>query len=55
MYNWWYKVGSYGNINYGDPIITTISNYKQLEQTIVKADDKLRDLKKTLKDTKEIN
>lgn len=44
-----------GNINYGDPIITTISNYKQLEQTIVKADDKLRDLKKTLKDTKEIN
>lgn len=44
-----------GNINYGDPIITTISNYKQLEQTIVKADDKLRDFKKTLKDTKEIN
>lgn len=44
-----------GNINYGDPIITTISNYKQLEQTIVKADDKLRDLKQTLKDTKEIN
>ena len=44
-----------GNINFGDPIITTISNYKQLEQTIVKADDKLRDLKKTIKDTKEIN
>lgn len=45
----------YGNIDYGDPIITTISNYKQLEQTIVKADDKLRDLKKALDDTKEIN
>ena len=44
-----------GNINYGDPIITTISNYKQLEQTIVKADDKLRDLRKALEDIKEIN
>lgn len=44
-----------GNINYGDPIITTISNYKQLEQTIVKADDKLRDLRKDLEDIKEIN
>lgn len=44
-----------GNINYGDAIITTISNYKQLEQTIVKADDKLRDLRKALEDIKEIN
>lgn len=44
-----------GNINYGDPIITTISNYKQLEQTIVKADDKLRDLRKALEDIKEVN
>lgn len=43
----------YGNIDYGDPIITTISNYKQLEQTIVKADNELRDLQKTLKDVKE--
>ena len=43
----------YGNIDYGDPIITTISNYKQLEQTIIKADNELRDLQKTLKDVKE--
>ena len=45
----------YGNISYGDPIITTISNYKQLEKIIVKADDKLRDLQKTLKDTQNLN